>query len=62
MEKENSPGTSLGIQQLVKEPEDVKRFYDANKDLDVDYMVSDQWKAPQEVITGMRGKREMRRK
>lgn len=37
--KENSPGTSLGIQQLVKEPEDVKRFYDANKDLDVDYMV-----------------------
>ena len=37
--KENSPGTSLGIQQLVKEPEDVKRFYYANKDLDVDYMV-----------------------
>lgn len=37
--KENSPDTSLGIQQLVKGPEDAKRFYEANKDLDVDYIV-----------------------
>lgn len=37
--RKNSPETSLGIQQLVKEPEDVQRFYDANKDLDVDYMI-----------------------
>ena len=37
--KENSPDTSLGIQQLVKDPEDAKRFYEANKDLDVDYIV-----------------------
>ncbi|MDO4648572.1 MAG: radical SAM protein [Eubacteriales bacterium] len=35
----NSPNTSLGVQLLVEMPEDVERFYEANKDLPVDYMV-----------------------
>lgn len=37
--KKNSPNTSLGIQQLVKNHEEVQKFYDANKDLHVDYIV-----------------------
>lgn len=37
--KRNSPWTSLGIQRVVKDYFDVYRFYEANKDLDVDYIV-----------------------
>lgn len=36
--KENSPNTILGIQILAKTMGDVFKFYDANKDLDVDYI------------------------
>ena len=36
--KNNSPSTSLGIQILAKNMGDVFKFYDANKDLDVDYI------------------------
>lgn len=34
-----SPETTLGIQMVVKKPEDVRRFYKANYGLPVDYMV-----------------------
>lgn len=37
--KENSPHTSLGIQCIAKSVDHVKKFYDANADLDVDYIV-----------------------
>lgn len=37
--KENSPKTSLGIQWVASSVEDVFRFYNANADLDVDYIV-----------------------
>lgn len=37
--KINSPGTNLGIQMIVLNYEDVLRFYDANQDLPVDYIV-----------------------
>lgn len=37
--KKYSPQTSLGIQQVVKDPDDIKKFYEANKDLNVDYIV-----------------------
>lgn len=37
--KENSPNTSLGIQQLVKNHKDAELFYESNKDLPVDYIV-----------------------
>jgi MoaA/NifB/PqqE/SkfB family radical SAM enzyme len=36
---ENSPGTTVGIQCVVNDPGDVERFYSANCDLGVDYMV-----------------------
>ncbi len=36
---ENSPGTSLGVQMVATEVDDVFRFYEANKELPVDYMV-----------------------
>ena len=36
--KQNSPNTLLGIQLLAKKMGDVFRFYDANKDLPVDYI------------------------
>lgn len=34
----NSPGTTLGIQIVVQEYEEIYRFYEANKDLPVDYI------------------------
>ena len=37
--KENSPITSLGIQMVATSVEAVRRFYEANRDLDVDYIV-----------------------
>lgn len=37
--KENSPKTNLGIQMVVTNPADVVKFYEANKDLPVDYIV-----------------------
>ena len=37
--KDNSPSTSLGIQILVKSIAEVENFYEANKDLPVDYIV-----------------------
>lgn len=37
--KENSPKTNLGIQMVVTNPDDVRKFYEANKDLPVDYIV-----------------------
>ena len=37
--REKSPTTNLGIQIVVTRPEDVKRFYEANNDLPVDYIV-----------------------
>ncbi len=37
--KENNPGTSLGIQRVVQDYFDVYAFYEANKDLPVDYIV-----------------------
>ena len=37
--KENSPITSLGIQMVASSVEAVHRFYEANRDLDVDYIV-----------------------
>lgn len=37
--KEKSPLTSLGIQMVATSVEAVRRFYDANADLDVDYIV-----------------------
>lgn len=37
--KEHSPETSLGIQKMVESAEDAEKFYQANKDLDVDYIV-----------------------
>ena len=36
--KENCPGTTLGIQIVAKSALDVFRFYEANQDLDVDYI------------------------
>lgn len=36
--KANSPWTSLGIQRVVQSVEDVWKFYEANKDLPVDYI------------------------
>lgn len=36
--KKNSPRTALGIQILAKNMGDVFKFYEANKDLDVDYI------------------------
>lgn len=35
----HSPATSLGVQKMVESAEDAVRFYEANKDLPVDYMV-----------------------
>lgn len=37
--KEHSPKTNLGIQMVVTCPDDVVRFYEANRDLPVDYIV-----------------------
>lgn len=37
--KGNSPITSLGIQMVATSVEAVRRFYEANRDLDVDYIV-----------------------
>lgn len=37
--KEHSPETSLGIQMVAMDTESVFRFYEANKDLPVDYIV-----------------------
>lgn len=37
--KEHSPETTLGIQKMVENAGDVEKFYQANKDLDVDYIV-----------------------
>lgn len=37
--KENSPKTTLGIQRVVSSYFDVYQFYEANKDLPVDYIV-----------------------
>ena len=37
--RDESPSTTLGIQRVVEKVEDVLRFYDANADLPVDYMV-----------------------
>lgn len=37
--KENSPNTNLGIQAIVDDPGTVLSFYEANKDLPVDYIV-----------------------
>lgn len=37
--KTNAPKTSLGIQKVATVPGDVIKFYEANKDLDVDYIV-----------------------
>lgn len=37
--KLNSPSTSLGIQSVVKSVDDVEKFFSANADLDVDYIV-----------------------
>lgn len=36
--KENSPNTSLGIQWVATNVKDVRRFYEANAELDVDYI------------------------
>ena len=36
--KENSSNTSLGIQLLAKSVDEVEKFYEANKDLPVDYI------------------------
>lgn len=41
--------TSLGVQMVVSKPEDVERFYNANADLDVDYLVF----RPQESTGGI---------
>ena len=41
--------TSLGIQIVVIKPEDVERFYEANADLDIDYIVF----RPQESTDGI---------
>lgn len=38
-QRRESPNTSLGIQVLVQTMDDVNLFYEANKDLDVDYIV-----------------------
>lgn len=37
--RENSPKTSLGIQMVATSADAVRRFYAANRDLDVDYIV-----------------------
>lgn len=37
--KTNSPKTSLGIQMVATSVDAVRRFYEANRDLDVDYIV-----------------------
>ena len=37
--KRNSPETNVGIQIVVTNPDDVRKFYDANACLDVDYIV-----------------------
>lgn len=37
--KEHSPKTTVGIQKVVSDPDEILRFYDANGDLDVDYIV-----------------------
>lgn len=37
--RQHSPKTSLGIQCVVNDVEDIKKFHEANADLDVDYMV-----------------------
>lgn len=37
--RKHSPNTNLGIQKVVSYHEDIVRFYEANKDLDVDYIV-----------------------
>lgn len=37
--REHSPNTSLGIQMVAQDPDSVFRFYEANKDLPVDYIV-----------------------
>ncbi len=34
---QNSPGTSVGVQRVCENAEDVYRFYEANRGLDVDY-------------------------
>lgn len=38
-QKKEGHTTSLGIQALVQSMEDIDKFYEANKDLDVDYIV-----------------------
>jgi MoaA/NifB/PqqE/SkfB family radical SAM enzyme len=37
--KKNSPETSVGIQIVITDPDDIYKFYEANSDLDVDYIV-----------------------
>lgn len=37
--KKHSPSTILGIQTVATNVDDVKKFYEANRDLDVDYIV-----------------------
>lgn len=37
--KRESPKTNLGIQKIVTSPDEIIPFYEANKDLDVDYIV-----------------------
>lgn len=37
--KRESPKTNLGIQKIVTSPDKIIPFYEANKDLDVDYIV-----------------------
>ena len=37
--KEHSPNTALGVQKIVVDYEEIEKFYEANKDLDFDYMV-----------------------
>lgn len=37
--KRESPNTSVGIQMVVTNPDDINRFYEANSFLDVDYIV-----------------------
>ena len=36
--RDNSPGTSVGLQLVLTDAEDMERFYEANMDLEVDYI------------------------
>ena len=35
--RDNSPDTSVGLQLVLTDADEIRRFYEANKDLDVDY-------------------------